>query len=65
MSTHSSYKSSRQLKVGDFELGKELGKGKFGLVRMVRHRKTGLFFCLKIIKKAMIVKEELQEQLIK
>ena len=61
MSTEASIKNSKQIKITDFELGKELGKGKFGKVKIAkydiilfRHKKTGLLFSIKIIKKSYI-----------
>ena len=36
MSTSASYKNIKQLKISDFEIGKDLGKGKFGRVKIAR-----------------------------
>lgn len=54
VSTNSSNKISKELKISDFELGKDLGKGKFGCVRIAKHKKTGMLFSIKIINKQMI-----------
>ena len=65
VSTSSSCKSMRQLKISDFELGKELGKGKFGRVKLARHKKSGMIFSLKVIPKEVIIRENLIEQVVK
>lgn len=44
-------------------MGKKLGEGKFGLVNVVRDRKTGGVFALKKIPKAMIKSHMMVEQL--
>lgn len=36
MSTLASYKNMKVLKITDFELGKDLGKGKFGRVKVAK-----------------------------
>lgn len=51
------------LSLSDFEIGKPLGKGKFGRVYCVRHRKTGFICALKAIEKSDIVQHHLQRQL--
>lgn len=53
------------MKISDFELGKNLGKGKFGNVKMARHKKTGMIFSLKIINKQMVKQDKIIDQLIK
>lgn len=65
VSTNSTFKNVKQLKIGDFELGREVGRGRFGVVKVARHKKTGMVFAIKIIKKTTIKKEEIVEQLIK
>jgi len=42
------------IKLTDLELGRDLGKGKFGRVKVAKHKKTGMLFSLKIIKKSQI-----------
>ena len=42
------------LKLGDFELGKPVGSGKFGEVYLCKHKKTGMLFALKKIFKSVI-----------
>ncbi|KAF7280720.1 aurora kinase B [Rhynchophorus ferrugineus] len=49
---HSNYKWS----LNDFELGKRMGRGKFGRVFMARERRTGFIVALKTLVKREIVK---------
>lgn len=44
---------------------KDLGKGKFGNVKMAMHKKTGMLFSIKVINKAMIKQDKIIDQLIK
>jgi hypothetical protein len=53
MSTTSSNKVMK-VKISDFYIGHNLGKGKFGVVKVVKHKKTGMVFSLKIINKIAI-----------
>lgn len=46
----------KKLKISDFEIGKDLGRGMFGAVKMVRHKKAGMLFSLKTIKKSFVKK---------
>lgn len=50
------------LRLEDFEIGKKLGKGKFGRVYCVRHKKTGFICALKAMDKSEIVQYNLQKQ---
>lgn len=52
----------RQITLDDFEIGKKLGKGKFGRVYCVRHKKTGFICALKAMDKSEIVQYNLQKQ---
>jgi serine/threonine protein kinase len=56
VSTNSTLKQVKQLKIGDFEIGREIGRGRFGVVKLVRHKKTGLVFAVKMIKKSVAKK---------
>jgi aurora kinase, other len=40
-----------------FEIGKPLGKGKFGAVSLARHRKFGFICALKVLNKDQIMRE--------
>lgn len=46
----------KDLAVGDFTLGKTLGTGAFGRVRIVTYKKTSNVYALKTLKKAAIIK---------
>lgn len=52
----------KPLSLDDFEIGKKLGKGKFGKVYCVRHKETGFICALKVMDKAEIVQYNLQKQ---
>ena len=65
MSTSTSHKNTHQLKISDFEIGKLLGKGKFGKVMLAKHKKTGMLFSIKIINKNQIKSENIINQVIK
>lgn len=49
--------------VEDFNLLKNLGEGKFGIVTMARHKKSGSLFALKKIPKALIKSHLMIDQL--
>jgi len=49
--------SSPRLHLGHFEIGRPLGKGKFGRVYLVRHRQSGFICALKVLDKAQIARE--------
>lgn len=40
--------------IGDYELGKQLGKGKFGVVKLATHVHTQKTFAMKVINKKKI-----------
>lgn len=48
--------------LNDFELGKRLGRGKFGRVFLARERKTGYIIALKTLNKKEIVESDVQKQ---
>ena len=50
-------------KISDFEKEKEIGKGGFGLVWKVIHKKTQKVYCIKVIKKDGIVQQKLVDQM--
>ena len=45
-----------------YELGKELGKGKFGNVKLARHLESGEHVAIKVIKKRDVPLQELELQ---
>lgn len=51
-----------QLCLDDFEIGKKLGKGKFGKVYCVRHKKSGFICAMKAMDKSEIAQYNLQKQ---
>ena len=50
-------------KITDFEKDKEIGKGGFGLVWKVIHKKTQKVYCIKVIEKAGIMQQKLEAQM--
>ena len=50
-------------KIRDFEKDKEIGKGGFGLVWKVTHKKTQKVYCIKVIEKAGIMQQKLEAQM--
>lgn len=49
--------------VDDFIVYKKLGEGKFGIVNLVRHKKTNIICALKKIPKALIKSNMMIDQL--
>ena len=47
----------RNFKKEDFEIGKKMGKGQFGEVLLVRHKKTGFICGMKVMEKKQIREE--------
>ncbi|SCU93469.1 LANO_0E03950g1_1 [Lachancea nothofagi CBS 11611] len=52
----------QELSLDDFEVGKKLGKGKFGKVYCVKHKRTGFICALKAMKKKELVQNNVQKQ---
>ena len=50
-------------KITDFEKEKEIGKGGFGLVWKVVHKKTNKVYCIKVIQKSGIIEQKLVDQM--
>ena len=50
-------------KITDFEKDKEIGKGGFGLVWKVTHKKTQKVYCIKVIEKSGIIQQKLVNQM--
>ena len=50
-------------KITDFEKEKEIGKGGFGLVWKVIHKKTQKVYCIKVIEKSGIIEQKLVDQM--
>lgn len=49
--------------MSDFEVGPSLGRGKFSEVMLAREKKSGIIVALKVMKKAFLCENGLQEQL--
>lgn len=54
--------SPRQFHLGMFEIGKPLGKGKFGRVYLARERATGFVCALKVLHKSEIAQGKVEKQ---
>ncbi|QLG71053.1 hypothetical protein HG535_0B00910 [Zygotorulaspora mrakii] len=54
---------AKSMSLDDFDIGKKLGKGKFGRVYCVRHKKTGFICALKAMEKSEIVHYNVQKQI--
>ncbi len=50
-------------KLEDFEIGKKLGRGKFGKVYIARERKSNFIVALKLISKKQILKSRVEHQM--
>lgn len=57
--------SRRDFRASDFEVIRELGRGKYGVVKMVRHRRTGFLCALKTLRKSLLVEENVVGQLVR
>lgn len=53
----------RKWTLNDFEIGKPLGRGKFGDVYLARERKSKFIVALKVIKKKQLLKAGVEHQL--
>uniref|UniRef100_A0A8C2P754 non-specific serine/threonine protein kinase n=1 Tax=Capra hircus TaxID=9925 RepID=A0A8C2P754_CAPHI len=58
-----SFLSRRRFTIDDFEIGRPLGKGKFGNVYLARLKKNHFIVALKVLFKSQIEKEGLEHQL--
>lgn len=57
------YRVVKQWKLSDFEIGRPLGKGKFGNVYLAREAKSKYIVALKVLFKSQLVKNNVQHQL--
>ena len=55
-------KAPKILHLGMFEIGRPLGKGKFGRVYLVRERKSGFICALKVLHKSEIMQGRVEKQ---
>lgn len=56
-------KRAKQWTLKDFEIGRPLGRGKFGDVYLARERKSKFIVAIKVIKKSQLVKAGVEHQL--
>ena len=56
-------KIAGRFSIDDFTIGKKLGEGKFGVVTVCKHRRTGMVAALKKIPKSMIKSHMMVDQL--
>ena len=47
----------------DLQIGKKLGTGKFGIVYLVREKKTGFICALKLVNKKQLISNNVEIQL--
>ena len=52
-----------ECKISDFQKEREIGKGGFGLVWKVIHKKTQKVYCIKVIQKQGIIEQKLVDQM--
>jgi serine/threonine protein kinase len=62
-STTSANAAAKIWKLSDFDIGKPLGKGKFGNVYLAREKKSKYVVALKVLNKAQLVKSSVEHQL--
>lgn len=58
----SSLEHLRDYSLSDFEIGRKLGKGKFGKVYCVKDKKTGFICALKIMEKKELIEFKMEKQ---
>ncbi|KOB69375.1 Aurora-B kinase [Operophtera brumata] len=59
---HPAYNSPYKWSPRDFELGSNLGQGKFGHVNIAREKKTGYIVAIKTLFKSQLVKSKCEQQ---
>jgi serine/threonine protein kinase len=50
------------MRMGKYEMGRTLGEGHFGKVRLARHAETGRAFAIKILDRQRILAMKIDEQ---
>ena len=60
---HHCFPNRRSFTIDDFEIGRPLGKGKFGNVYLAREKKSHFIVALKVLFKSQIEKEGVEHQL--
>ena len=56
-------RKGKQWSLDDFEIGKPLGRGKFGSVYLAREKRTKYIVALKVLQKSQLVKAGVEHQL--
>lgn len=49
--------------LGEYELGRTVGEGSFGKVKQARHRGTGAHFAVKILDRARVLSQRIDDQI--
>lgn len=62
-SQHEKAKNGQQWSLNDFEIGKPLGRGKFGSVYLAREKKTKYIVAIKVLQKSQLTKAGVEHQL--
>lgn len=57
------FRTAKKWTLKDFEIGKPLGRGKFGDVYLARERRTKFIVAIKVIKKKQLLKAGVEHQL--
>ena len=55
---------TQQLKITDFNIGKKLGKGRFGTVKLAQHKLTRFILAIKTINIEQLKESDMENQLI-
>ncbi|KAJ3245506.1 spindle assembly checkpoint kinase [Chytriomyces hyalinus] len=61
--TNNAKETERRWSLDDFDVGRALGKGKFGRVYLAREKKSGYVVALKILFKAELIEAKVEKQL--
>lgn len=55
-------KKKKGMRLGKYELGRTLGEGNFGKVKLARNVETGQYFAIKIIEKNRVIELKITDQ---
>ncbi|KFB44847.1 AGAP007855-PA-like protein [Anopheles sinensis] len=65
MMQHPAYENPYEWSTADFEVGRPLGRGKFGRVYLSRERETGFMVAMKVMFKSQLTKWNVEKQLLR
>ncbi|XP_040164422.1 aurora kinase B [Anopheles arabiensis] len=65
MMQHPAYENPYEWSTDDFEVGRALGRGKFGRVYLARERETGFMVAMKVMFKSQLTKWHVEKQLLR